>query len=173
MMMKGIYAANGVALSKSAARAGDELDLIYNGLLKNCGASEVKAHIGYNEGWEDAITLDMVPINDVFMVRLALKKAGTLNCAFVDPLGNWDNNSGANYSFKVAKPKAISKEKPDAVKYIKEEAILTGKVAEVSKTTRAEVTKINKKEKAKKEPKAKKTSKAMAGVNNTAEKPIS
>lgn len=110
-MKKGIYAENGVSLSKSVLRAGDELELIYSGLLKNCGAGDVRVHIGYNEAWEDAVTLDMTPTNDAFAVRLTLKKAGTINCAFVDPLGNWDNNSGANYSFSVSEPRKASASK--------------------------------------------------------------
>ena len=102
-MKKGIYDENGVKLSKQSAKIGDKVELIYNGLLKNSGATEVKAHIGYNEGWDEIQTLDMELKDDAFTVSLTLTNSGTLKCAFVDPLGNWDNNSGENYSFKVAK----------------------------------------------------------------------
>ncbi len=134
-MKKGIYAEYGVTLSKSVLRAGDELELIYNGLLKNCGAGDVRAHIGYNETWEDAVTLDMAPINDAFVVRLTLKKAGTINCAFVDPLGNWDNNSGSNYSFTVSEPRSTSRGKKTAEKAAK--ASETNKVEKPKKETQA------------------------------------
>ncbi len=102
-MKKGIYDENGVKLSKQSPKIGDKVELIYNGLLKNSGATEVKAHIGYNEGWDEIQTLDMELKDDAFTVSLTLTNSGTLKCAFVDPLGNWDNNSGENYSFKVAK----------------------------------------------------------------------
>lgn len=101
-MKKNTYMENGVVLSKASVKVGDEVELKYNGLLKNAGAQELKVHFGYNDTWEDPETLDMTLNEDCFTVQILLKKAGTLNCAFVDPAGNWDNNSGANYSFKVS-----------------------------------------------------------------------
>lgn len=108
-MKKGIYEENGVKLSKLSPKMGDTVELLYTGLLKNSGATAVKAHFGYNEGWEDAQTIEMDLKDDAFAVSLTLAKAGTLNCAFVDPAGNWDNNSGMNYSFKIAKAVAAKK----------------------------------------------------------------
>jgi hypothetical protein len=108
-MRKGIYEENGVKLSKKTLKAGDTIELSYTGLLKNSGAKEVKVHFGYNESWEDSQTVDMDLKDDAFVVSLTLTKAGTLNCAFVDPIGNWDNNSGNNYSFKISKGAAAGK----------------------------------------------------------------
>jgi len=108
-MKKGIYDENGVSLSKKAPRIGDTVELRYNGLLRNSGAIAVKAHIGYNETWEDVQTIDMEHKDDAFTVSITLAKAGTLNAAFVDPAGNWDNNSGKNYVFKIAKAPAARK----------------------------------------------------------------
>lgn len=105
-MKKGIYEENGVKLSKKTLKAGDTIELSYTGLLKNSGAKDVKVHFGYNESWEDSQTVDMELRDDAFVVSLTLAKAGTFSCAFVDPIGNWDNNSGMNYSFKVAKAAA-------------------------------------------------------------------
>lgn len=108
-MKKGIYEENGVKFSKQSVKIGDKVELIYNGLLKNSGATALKAHIGYNEGWEEPQTIEMELKDEAFTVSLTLAKTGTLNCAFVDPMGNWDNNSGDNYSFKVAKATAAKK----------------------------------------------------------------
>ncbi len=105
-MKKNTYVENGVTLSKVLVKAGEAVELKYNGLLKNAGASDVKVHLGYNGDWECSETLEMARTEDGFIVPILLKKAGTLHCAFVDPVGNWDNNSGANYSFKVSAPKA-------------------------------------------------------------------
>lgn len=119
-MKKSTYIDNGVVLSKAAIKAGEEVEIKYFGLLKNAGARELKVHLGYNEAWEDAETLDMAFAEDCFSARIQLKKAGTLHCAFVDPAGNWDNNSGANYSFKVsatrAKKAAEDKKAPEKKK---------------------------------------------------------
>lgn len=108
-MKKGMYEENGVILSKKSPKAGETVELRYTGLLKTSGAAAVKAHIGYNENWEDVRTIDMELKDDAFTVSITLDRAGTLNCAFVDPVGSWDNNSGNNYSFRIAKAAAAKK----------------------------------------------------------------
>lgn len=133
-MKKAVYAENGVALSKANPKVGETVRLMYNGLLKNCGACEVKAHTGYNETWEDPEYIDMTLENDTFVADILIKKAGTLNCAFVDPIGNWDNNSGANYTFKITKSRKISEKKADN----KEETVKESKAKARTKKTKAE-----------------------------------
>ncbi|MGI6085864.1 MAG: carbohydrate-binding protein [Acetivibrionales bacterium] len=113
-MRKKSFKENGVVFSYPAARVGEIAEILYTGLLKNSGATQVKAHIGYNENWDEAETLEMELKDDAFSVGFPLKMAGSLNCAFVDPLGNWDNNSGLNYSLKVAKATTKTAEKKTA-----------------------------------------------------------
>lgn len=108
-MKKALYEENGVVLSKANPKVGDKVRLMYSGLLKNCGAREVKAHTGYNDTWEEPEYIDMTLEDDAFVADVLIKKSGTFNCAFVDPVGNWDNNSGANYSFKVVMPRKLEK----------------------------------------------------------------
>ena len=105
------YEENGVKLSKKTSKVGDTVKLFYDGLLKKSGASQVKVHTGYNDEWEEADYIDMVPEGEAFVTEVTIKKHGYFNCAFVDPAGNWDNNSGANYSFKVTKPRSTSTKK--------------------------------------------------------------
>lgn len=102
-MNKQVFKEHGVVFSCAAAKVGEKVEITYTGLLKNSGATEVKAHIGYNELWEKAETIEMQLKDDAFVASIELAQAGSLNCAFVDSVGNWDNNSGANYSFTVAK----------------------------------------------------------------------
>ena len=102
-MNKQVFKEHGVVFSCAAAKVGEKVEITYTGLLKNSGATEVKAHIGYNELWEEAETIEMQLKDDAFVASIELAQAGSLNCAFVDSVGNWDNNSGANYSFTVAK----------------------------------------------------------------------
>lgn len=104
-MKKINYEENGVKLSRKTIKVGETVKLFYFGLLKASGAKQVKVHTGYNDDWEEAEYTDMTLEDETFVAELTIKKPGFLNCAFVDPVGNWDNNSGANYSFRVPKPR--------------------------------------------------------------------
>lgn len=177
-MKKEKYANNGVMLSTASAKVGDTVELTYMGLLKNSGATQVKVHIGYNESWENAETLDMELKDQVFSVALVIKKSGTLNCAFVDPLGNWDNNSGENYSFRTvnatkaaARSKAIgtTDEAPPKIATKPKKAVATKsdakpkKAAESKKATKPTKTQEPKAEESKKAD-AKKTTKTKTSA---------
>jgi hypothetical protein len=154
-MRKENYKENGVIFSYTAAKVGEKVKLIYTGLLKNSGAADVKAHIGYNENWDEAETLDMEQKDDAFLVSFTLKMAGSLNCAFVDPLGNWDNNSGLNYSLKVAK--AATKKATEKKTAKKTTAAKTKKTADSKETATAKKTTAAKKTTETKKTAAKKT----------------
>jgi len=77
--------------------------LYYKGLLAQSGADAIFAHIGYGENWEDKTFIPMQKENDVFKATIKINHADDLNIAFKDSGDNWDNNSWANYSFKVTK----------------------------------------------------------------------
>ncbi|GAE90699.1 carbohydrate-binding protein [Acetivibrio straminisolvens] len=100
---KQVYADNGVEISKTTIGVGDEVTLYYKGLLAQSGAEAVFAHIGYGENWEDKTFIPMERENDVFKATIRIDHADDLNIAFKDNGDNWDNNSWANYSFKVSK----------------------------------------------------------------------
>lgn len=109
-MKKGIYEANGIYLSKSSPKVGDQLEIIYSGLLATSGAQQVRIHYGYNETWENAEYIDMTADSDGFKAVIPLGRKGALNFAFLDPIGNWDNYSGNNYSVEVKTPRKVKKE---------------------------------------------------------------
>ncbi|HOM01987.1 MAG TPA: carbohydrate-binding protein [Acetivibrio sp.] len=100
---KQVYADNGVEISKTSLGVGDEVTLYYKGLLAQSGADAIFAHIGYGENWEDKTFIPMERENDVFKATIKIDHADDLNIAFKDSGDNWDNNSWANYSFKVSK----------------------------------------------------------------------
>ncbi|HHV28839.1 carbohydrate-binding protein [Acetivibrio mesophilus] len=109
------YADNGVEISKSTIGVGDEVTLYYKGLLVQSGAETVFAHIGYGENWDDKAFIPMERDDDVFKATIKIDHSDDLNIAFKDSGDNWDNNSWANYSFKVSKKaakaaKIVSKE---------------------------------------------------------------
>lgn len=108
---KQLYEGNGVQVSKSSIRVGDEITLSYSGLLVQCGAESVYAHIGYGENWEAKEFIPMERCDDVFKAKIKVTHPENLNIAFKDSGDNWDNNSYSNYSFKVSEKAANSSKK--------------------------------------------------------------
>ena len=92
------YSANGINIEVTPAR----ITLFYNGILAKDGAKEVIAVVGHGENsrWEDVKEYPMwYAGNQTFVLYLPPDKAKSINIAFKDSAGNWDNNSGRNYTF--------------------------------------------------------------------------
>nr|WP_010248199.1 carbohydrate-binding protein [Acetivibrio cellulolyticus] len=100
---KQLYEDNGVELSKSTISVGDEITLLYSGLLAQSGADSIYAHIGYGDNWEGKEFIPMEKMEDKFKATIKVNLSDKLNVAFKDGVDNWDNNSQLNYSFNVAK----------------------------------------------------------------------
>lgn len=89
---------NGVTFRPS----GDCIRVIYDGLLAKSGAEEVFAVIGYGSGdsWQNVQTYPMDHVRDnAFELLLEPCDGKRVNVVFKDGAGNWDNNSGRNYSY--------------------------------------------------------------------------
>lgn len=109
---KQLYEDNGVELSKATISVGDEVTLVYRGLLAKSGADSVYAHIGYGENWDGKELIPMEKMEDVFKATIKVNLSDKLNIAFKDSVDNWDNNSQQNYSFSVSqKSSGVSPEK--------------------------------------------------------------
>lgn len=92
------YTNNGVHLREEV----NTLRLTYNGILAGSGAQEIYAVIGYgnNMKWESVEEYPMHNMgNQTFDLVFPVKRSGNINIAFRDSTGNWDNNSGMNYSY--------------------------------------------------------------------------
>ncbi|MGI6777711.1 MAG: hypothetical protein ACOX7R_06700 [Acetivibrionales bacterium] len=92
------YSDNGVQLESAV----NPLKLVYKGILAENGAEKVDAVIGYgnNLKWEDIEEYPMRRTDgNSFELIFSTKRQGNINIAFRDSAGNWDNNSGMNYSF--------------------------------------------------------------------------
>jgi len=94
---------NCVELSKATISVGDEVTLLYSGLLAQNGADSVYAHIGYGDNWEGKEFIPMEKDDDVFKATIKVNLSDKLNVAFKDSVDNWDNNSQQNYSFNISK----------------------------------------------------------------------
>jgi len=93
-----LYKNNGLTINPSSFTSGDKIKLTYNGLLSQCGASEVFAHIGWGDTWEDVNDIKMSKTKSGFTATITVDKSAVLNVCFKDASNNWDNNNGYNYS---------------------------------------------------------------------------
>jgi len=92
------YSANGINIEVTPTR----ITLFYNGILAKDGAKEVIAVVGHgdNSRWEDVKEYPMwYAGNQTFVLYIPPDKGKSINIAFKDSAGNWDNNSGRNYTF--------------------------------------------------------------------------
>lgn len=97
------YISNGVTIQPAIPVAGENVTVMYDGLLAKCGASHIYARIGFGSNWDNESDYAMTKTDTGFEVTIPVLKADTLNLCFKDCANNWDNNSGMNYSFDVSK----------------------------------------------------------------------
>lgn len=93
------YTDNGIRVTEATYPI---MKITYEGLLAKNGAQEISAVVGYgnNLKWEDVETFTMQKVNNqAFETSIPVKRSGNINVVFKDSGGNWDNNSGMNYSF--------------------------------------------------------------------------
>lgn len=95
------YMSNGIAISPATPAAGDQVRISYDGLLAKSGASDVYAHIGYGQNWQNNGYFRMERTMTGFEATVPVSNSDTLNLCFKDGANNWDNNSGRNYTFDI------------------------------------------------------------------------
>lgn len=105
------YYENGVLIYPSGQGS---CHITYTGLLKECGATAVYAHIGQGCQWKNTKDYQMEKTPRGFELSLLLpENVDRLNVCFKDSANNWDNNTGANYSFLVPSSETASLELAD------------------------------------------------------------
>jgi hypothetical protein len=97
------YMSNGITIQPSIPSVGESVTVMYDGLLSKSGASHIYARIGFGNNWDNEFDYPMMRTDTGFQTTIPIVKADTLNICFKDCANNWDNNSGMNYSFDVAK----------------------------------------------------------------------
>jgi len=80
---------------------GNEVTVIYNGLLKNSGADQVYLHYGFGDTnhWYDIDTTRMENSARGFEKTIRMKNH-VLKFCFKDSANNWDNNNGHNWTVR-------------------------------------------------------------------------
>ena len=97
------YMSNGISIKPAVPSAGENLTIMYDGLLSKSGAFHVYAHVGFDSNWNHVYDYPMIKTPMGFEATIPVKEADTLNVCFKDCANNWDNNCGANYSFDISK----------------------------------------------------------------------
>ena len=97
------YLSNGVTVVPAVPTVGDRVTIMYDGLLSKSGASHIYAHVGFDNEWKNLHDHSMSRSSMGFEAQIPVEHADTLNICFKDCAGNWDNNSGINYSFDITK----------------------------------------------------------------------
>lgn len=95
------YISNGITVNPAFPSVGDQAKITYDGLLSKSGATDILAHIGYGNRWENVFDYRMNRTSTGFEATISVSSADTLNVCFKDCANNWDNNSGRNYTFDV------------------------------------------------------------------------
>ena len=96
------FISNGITITPATPKAGESVRIIYDGLLAKSGASDVLAHVGFGNRWENIFDYRMVKTVTGFEATVQVpSNTNNLNICFKDCASNWDNNSGMDYSFNV------------------------------------------------------------------------
>lgn len=87
---------------KSLTPDGSDISIIYDGLLSRGGASQVYLHTGFGNPmqWKTIDDYRMQRTPEGWKKTLNMEE-GHLTFCFRDAAGNWDNNNGYNWTYKL------------------------------------------------------------------------
>jgi len=93
----------GVVVDPTPITAGEKITVLYYGLLAESGGEDIYLHTGYgsNDKWYDVYDYKMGHTTRGFEKTFHVNDPSRFNFCFHDSLGNWDNNSGHNWSFEI------------------------------------------------------------------------
>lgn len=80
-----------------------EVKVTYAGKLFQNGSEEVIVHYGFGENWENAQDIKMEKTELGYQADIYVQPNSKLNFCFRNNNGEWDNNEGNNYEFKIEK----------------------------------------------------------------------
>ena len=80
-----------------------DVKVTYAGKLFQNGSEDVTVHYGFGENWENAQDIQMVKTELGYQADIHVQPNTKLNFCFKNANGEWDNNNGQNYTFKIEK----------------------------------------------------------------------
>ena len=94
----------GVVVDPTPITAGEEITVLYNGLLGNESSGQVYFHYGYGgyNRWRNVSDIRMEKTGWGWVSNITVPEhEGRFNFCFRDSVENWDNNNGTNWSFEI------------------------------------------------------------------------
>lgn len=93
----------GVVVDPTPITSGEEITILYDGLLAASGATQVYLHVGYGGAreWRNVQDYRMSRTGWGWVKTLEMPDEDRFNFCFHDGYGNWDNNNGINWSFQI------------------------------------------------------------------------
>jgi hypothetical protein len=93
----------GVVLDPTPVTAGEEVAVLYYGLLHKSGADQVYLHAGYGDArnWSDVTDIRMEKTGWGWVSIVKMPDRRQFNLCFRDSASNWDNNNGINWSIQI------------------------------------------------------------------------
>lgn len=80
-----------------------DVKVTYAGKLFQNGSEDVIVHYGFGENWEGSADITMQKSELGFQADIYVQPNTKLNFCFRNSAGEWDNNNGSNYAFKIEK----------------------------------------------------------------------
>lgn len=93
----------GLVVDPVPITTGEEITILYNGLLSDSGADQVYLHCGYGtaQAWNGIKDVRMEKTERGWVKKFTVDDSSRLNLCFKDSANNWDNNNGINWSFEI------------------------------------------------------------------------
>lgn len=85
-----------------------DVKVTYAGWLFQNGSQNVQIHLGFGGNWDNGQDVLMERTDLGFQAIIHVESAETLNFCFKNDNGEWDNNAGQNYVFKIDAPEEES-----------------------------------------------------------------
>ena len=80
-----------------------KIKISYTGKFFQDNSEKVFFHYGFGENWDNVKDIVMEKTELGFQTEIELISSETFNFCFFNENGEWDNNNGSNYAFKIEK----------------------------------------------------------------------
>ena len=87
-----------------------DIKITYAGQLFQNGSDNVTIHYGFGDNWSNAQDIVMEKTELGYQANIHVQPDSKLNFCFKNSYGEWDNNNGANYEFKIEEQNIIEEE---------------------------------------------------------------
>ncbi|MEW5921001.1 MAG: carbohydrate-binding protein [Bacillota bacterium] len=89
-----------VGIDPAEPRRGQDVSLIYQGILYQNGADNVWLHYGF-DNWSKVSTIGMQRRTDGFHCQIKADGRNDMSFCFKDSADHWDNNNGMDWNISI------------------------------------------------------------------------